>query len=190
MIVGNISAGSWGPANYLAYVKEYGFFDADAVVVVISSHDYADYPQFKPLDPNPHPTANPISALSEGITRYLPRYLPWRATKKNTMQQNGSPNPETVKLSLDALRSFIDMANHTGARVFVLQHWTKNEIAQGSPGVGNKMIAAICGETRVPCVQMNGLFQDSLEKGKEPFRDDIHINDIGQELLAKAIRQA
>lgn len=28
-IVGNISAGSWGPGNWLAYAKEYGFFDAD-----------------------------------------------------------------------------------------------------------------------------------------------------------------
>ncbi|PQV64995.1 hypothetical protein B1R32_1021 [Abditibacterium utsteinense] len=32
--VGNISAGSWGPPNQLAYVKRFGLFDADAVVIV------------------------------------------------------------------------------------------------------------------------------------------------------------
>jgi hypothetical protein len=76
VVVGNISAGSWGPGNWLAYAREYGFFDADVVVLVISSHDIADNPTFAPLDPHTLPQVPPFSALTEGITRYLPRYLP------------------------------------------------------------------------------------------------------------------
>jgi len=37
--VGNISAGSWGPPNQLAYLNEYGWFDADIVLFVASDHD-------------------------------------------------------------------------------------------------------------------------------------------------------
>ncbi|MCC6134828.1 MAG: hypothetical protein IT491_05555 [Gammaproteobacteria bacterium] len=76
VVVGNISAGSWGPGNWLAYAQEYGFFDADIVMLVISSHDYADNPTFAPLNPLTHPQERPWSALWEGVTRYLPRYLP------------------------------------------------------------------------------------------------------------------
>ena len=76
VIVGNISAGSWGPGNWLAYGKEYGFFDADCVILVISSHDAEDNPTFEPLNPNTHPTEKPLLALSEAVFRYLPRYLP------------------------------------------------------------------------------------------------------------------
>ncbi|HEX2973620.1 MAG TPA: hypothetical protein VHP11_14895, partial [Tepidisphaeraceae bacterium] len=40
--VGNISAGSWGPPNMLAYARRFGWFDADVVVIVLSSDDYCD----------------------------------------------------------------------------------------------------------------------------------------------------
>ena len=89
VIVGNISAGSWGPGNWLAYAKEYGFFEADIVVLQISSHDWKDNPKFKPLNPNTHPQDQPISAVTEGITRYLPRYLP----DFSTPQEENTPDP-------------------------------------------------------------------------------------------------
>jgi hypothetical protein len=38
----NISGGSWGPDNAAAYLKEQGLFDADAMVLVCSSHDAYD----------------------------------------------------------------------------------------------------------------------------------------------------
>ena len=85
VIVGNISAGSWGPGNWLAYAKEYGFFGADIVALVISSHDYTDNPTFQALSKNTHPTEKPISALLEGITRYLPRYLPQIGNNNNDL---------------------------------------------------------------------------------------------------------
>ena len=65
IIVGNVSAGSWEPSNWLAYVKEYGFFDADVIVLLISSHDYADIPTFAQLNSNTHPTQNPPLATIE-----------------------------------------------------------------------------------------------------------------------------
>ena len=76
VVVGNVSAGSWGPGNWLAYSQVYGFFEADVVVLVASSHDVTDNPTFVPLAPNTHPTKKPLLALTEGLTCYLPRYLP------------------------------------------------------------------------------------------------------------------
>ena len=66
--IGNISAGSWGPGNWLAYVKEYGFFGADIIILIISSHDAGDNPIYAPLDTNTHPQIKPTSAMWEGLT--------------------------------------------------------------------------------------------------------------------------
>ena len=69
-VVMNVSAGSWGPPNYLAYVKRYGFFEADALVIVVSSHDFADSPTFEPVvgvDPD-FPAKTPTFA--PGRTRH------------------------------------------------------------------------------------------------------------------------
>ncbi len=75
IVVGNISAGSWGPGNWLAYAEEYGFFDADVIVLVISSHDIEDNPTYQKLNQYTHPTRRPIFALWEGLVR-SPRLFP------------------------------------------------------------------------------------------------------------------
>src|SRR5262245_23618663 len=59
VVVGNISAGSWGPGNWLAYAEEYGFFDADCVLLVLGSGDAGDCPEFLPLNTDTHPTTAP-----------------------------------------------------------------------------------------------------------------------------------
>ena len=45
----NILAGSWGPDNLAAYLDENGFSDAEAMVVVLSSHDAHDVMDFEPV---------------------------------------------------------------------------------------------------------------------------------------------
>ena len=45
----NISAGSWGPDNCAAYLRKHGTFDAEAIVLVVSSHDAQDVMTFSPI---------------------------------------------------------------------------------------------------------------------------------------------
>ena len=44
----NISAGSWGPDNCAAYLREYGMFGAEGVFLFVSSHDAHDDMDFTP----------------------------------------------------------------------------------------------------------------------------------------------
>jgi hypothetical protein len=57
-VVGNVSAGSWGPQNMLGYVRRFGLLDADAVVIVVSSHDAFDqvttFPSAEHIQPAPY----------------------------------------------------------------------------------------------------------------------------------------
>ncbi len=192
-IVGNISAGSWGPGNWLAYAKEYGFFGADVVVLVISSHDYADNPSFKDINENTHPTKSPISALTEGIRRYLPRYLPRFKTEKvvsesdKLLEQVKQADEAAVLKGLNDLKNFLQLAIDNSTNVLVLQHWEKEELERGVPNPGNQRIKELSESMEIPTISLAPYFRRSIEQGDNPYRDNIHPNDIGQKLIADAI---
>lgn len=128
VLVGNISAGSWGPGNWLAYAKEYGFFKANVIVLLISSHDYTDNPTFQPLNKNTHPTKTPVSALIEGITRYLPRYLPQFTTNQSHHVIKKKTREQKALKGLKDLKDFLILAKNNSKYIFVFQHWDKKEI--------------------------------------------------------------
>lgn len=189
-VVGNISAGCWGPGNWLAYAKEYGFFDANVVVLVISSHDYADNPTFGALNENTHPTKNPASALLEGITRYLPRYLPQvdagRAVNESDRFEE-KPSENEVQRGLNDLMTFLELARTSSAKIVVLQHWEKSEVERGIPKNGHQRIRQVCESIGVPCISLEPYFSQAIKNGNNPYRDNIHPNQIGQKLIADAL---
>lgn len=191
VVVGNISAGSWGPGNWLAYAKEYGFFDADVVILVISSHDYVDNPTFQPLNENTHPTKTPILALSEAFSRYLPRYLPRFGANENTSKEadhfSKITDENEVNKALADLKEFLLLAKNKSKSVLVFQHWEKEEADRGEAKIGNRRIRDLCESIEVPVRQLLPYFQKSMQSGNNPYRDNIHPNPIGQKLIAKAL---
>ena len=160
-------------------------------MLLISSHDYADNPTFEPLNPDTHPTEAPMLALSEAITRYVPRYIPsWlKPTVNDVAKENDKPNKTSIALGLNSLRQFLDLSIKSGAKIYIFQHWTQDEITQGKASEGNFMINQVCVEKKVNCIQMNGFFENYIKKGENPFRDNIHPNDTGQKIIAKSIWQ-
>lgn len=191
VVVGNISAGSWGPGNWLAYAKEYGFFGADIVVLVISSHDYADNPTFHALNKNTHPTEKPISALLEGVTRYLPRYLPQLGADNQSTTEpdrfSAEASEQEAQKGLADLRRFLELAKSNSTNVMVLQHWDKSEIESGSANLGNQYIKIICEQMGISPISLEPYFHRSIESNSNPYRDNIHPNQVGQQLIAEAI---
>lgn len=189
-VVGNISAGSWGPGNWLAYAKEYGFFDANIVVLVISSHDDADNPTFGALNESTHPIKSPVSALLEGVTRYLPRYLPQidagGATNESDRLEE-MPSEKEVQRGLNDLTAFLELARKSAANVLVLQHWEKSEIELGTSKNGYQRIRQVCESIGVPCISLEPSFSQAIKNGNNPYRDNIHPNQIGQRLISDAL---
>lgn len=196
VIVGNVSAGSWGPGNWFAYANEFGLFDADVVVLVISSHDYADNPKFLPLNENTHPTQKPFSALVEGIQRYVPRYFP-RMFQKPIFNQAESDrfmettNEREVSKALDDLRAFLLLAeNRTEQRTLVVfQHCERDEVEQNRVLPGHQRIRETCDALGIPTEDIGKAFRQSMEKGKNPYRDNIHPNETGQKIIAQRITE-
>jgi hypothetical protein len=189
VVVGNISAGSWGPPNEFAYLRQYGFLDADIVVLVLSSSDYDDAPTFEPLNPSTHPTEAPVSALWEGITRYLPRYLNGASVNESGVVPDARhvANKRDIQVSLAAEREFLEMAKGEPVKVLVVQHWTASELRSRKPLQGHADIGRVAVQAAIPVYDDADKLQAFLNAGRNPFRDDIHLNDDGQQALAELL---
>lgn len=193
LLVGNISAGTWGPGNWLAYAKEYGFFDADIIAIVVSSHDYFDNPTFEPLNEKTHPTKNPLSALTEGISRYLPRYLPKFEAQDIYSLPDHFPEFTTEPAALKGLgdlKALLQLAQQQSKNIIVLQHWEAKEVAAGSPQIGNKRIEALCRSLGITTVQLGPHFKDSMAQDMSPYNDNIHPSKMGHKIIANVLESS
>ena len=165
---GNVSAGSWGPQNIGAWIDEFGFQGADAAVLVLSSHDLGDLPTFEPLNPNTHPTAQPMSALLEGFSRYLPRFLPnWLRAPllEKTIQARSSISPPIQhEEGLKQVQLLIDrMADSTVATCLVL-HRTQTEL-NGEEKIGSEILAAAFVQRGIPLIDDGAALLEVIKGG-------------------------
>lgn len=187
VIVGNVSAGSWGPGNWLGFARRHGFLDADVVVLMVNSGDFADNPTFGPLDAN-HPTHAPLLALQEALQRYLPRHLPagWLGNG-NAGEHDGAPPPHEVARGLGDLRAFLAMATEGQRTLLVVHHPDREELLSGRYADGFERIAHVITESGLPLLQLREPF---TAIGAGIYRDGIHHTPLGQRALADALHQA
>lgn len=184
----NISAGSWGPANELAYLQKFGTFDADAMVVVWSSHDAWDVPRFDGLRED-QPEQRPLLAVGELITRYaLPR-----------LRRSTASAPAPADNDFDqAMQSAIDLIAFARSRnlpLAVVLHETRGEIegkadTDQSLDRGRRLLKDMVTTTGIPLSFTRTHLAPALAKGEAPFQDDIHPAASGQKLLAECLDQA
>ena len=185
VVVGNVSASSWGPINELAYVKRFGLFDADVLLIVVSSHDYADVPT-----PEPEvgvqlglPDRKPLLAVQEVVVRYVwPRVT--GMTADAAVPDERPPEQKHVDESLTALRELIDRGRSSGAAVVVAQHWDLDEQSGKPLGPGHEMIQRLATDAGATVVQLGPAFRAARQAGEEPMRDIIHPNTVGQRVMA------
>jgi lysophospholipase L1-like esterase len=175
--VGNISAGSWGPPNQLAYLNRFGFFDADVVVFVVSNHDYADVPTFA-IDLGPDsPTRTPPLAIWEAATRYLPHYL--HASSPATSQPPAPPS-EDIRRASDAFAALLERVKAAGAVPIVALHRERDEPRNNEP-VGLATFHALATNAGAAALDLGPFFAAG------DYHDHIHLNARGQQALAEAL---
>lgn len=185
--VGNISAGSWSPPNLLAYVEEFGTFDADVAVIILNKGDIFDFPTFEELNPNSHPKKKPVSALSELMSRYLaPRILSILPTE----EKNDSRKAESKKDCTPELLELVMKFSEENIPVYLIYHPSEDEIlGDGSfePKGGYPVIFDFAKNHEISLYSFAGAYGDSVRGGLYPFRDEYHPTPIGQELMAAEI---
>jgi len=181
-VVMNVSAGSWGPPNYLAYVKRFGFFEANALAIVVSAHDFADSPTWEPVVGSQNfPDRTPTFATLELLERYAaPRVLAF--FQRSAMAPE--PTQGEIDQALGAFRELIGMATQRKTPVLVLYHPERDE--HGQPE-GMLAFQGIAKELSVPFASLGEAFAKQQTGGASPYRDGIHYNALGQKMMAEAM---
>lgn len=184
VVVGNIAAKSWGPPNELAYVQRFGLFDADVVVVVLNSHDYADVPTHLPIvDVFPdYPSRKPIFALGALLQKTV-----WKPDYSRIEPFHRSE--ADIHWALSTERQLYRIARKSGAAVWFAFMRERGE-TDGHLMPGHAFNLRIAQEEQVPVIPIGDRFQTSLQQGANPYLDRIHPNVLGCRLMAKAIQSA
>ncbi len=183
--VGNVAAGSWGPPNLLAYVRKFGLFQADVVVIVLSSHDVDDIPTGQKvvgIEPE-FPGQTPWLATEELIGRYILRAIRRKGGASPCAEK---PDPAASAQALEALALLIRESRNSGAQVLIAQHLERGE-APGREREGHEAIARVATAEHVPVIQLGPAFARAISEGRNPYRDEIHPTQAGQALLASAL---
>lgn len=188
------AAGSWGPANELAYLQHFGSFDADVVVWIFSNEDWFDKPGFEPtVDVHPnYPSHDPPSALGEFVFRYaLPRALHRAASADPGQFAHG-------------LKEWQDKPLNQGVRMLLarktrvlLVNWPSEEVAAGKDFPLSE--AAKRDWTRftsqaqklgAQLLDLRGAMGTQIAAGRKLYLDGTHPNPQGDAWLAIQIDHA
>lgn len=192
--VGNISAGGWGPLNQWPYVRKFGLFDADIMVLVLSSHDASSAFQGERVAgvDAAFPDHRPWSATWEAATRYLPHFL--RTLSSESSNEGYKVATEDARVTLQCQAAIKQMkltADRIGAKSVVVLHWSRSELerAQSSPGwrpTGHLEIEATAKEMGMAVID---LYAAEAAGGGKLFRDEIHVNAAGQQVVERGIEE-
>ncbi len=166
----NLSAGSWGTDNAMAWIRAHGLLDADALLVVLSSHDAFDRMTFAPVvghHPS-YPAERPTLALSTLIDRGQHRLKEHPA------------RPQDRRFA-DGWRALRDTAASRNLPLLVLLHPELGELAMGHYDARGMRILDSLSAWQLPVLPLLDRMDSSM------YTDRIHLNDRGQAALAAVL---
>ncbi len=193
----NISAGSWGPGNWIEYIRENGLFNADKVIFLINSADLVDVPYERVEMPNLNrPTSNPPFAIWELITRYiLPKGKNILISKSKAFNYINDINIDSdkhskIKIGAEILNEAINLIQTNGVKLRVVQFWNKEEFESELPNKYHSKINEILTINNIKTIQSLPYFKNCSSNASELFVDWIHTTLKGQACLAITLEDA
>lgn len=177
--VGNASAGSWGPENELAYVKKFGLFDADVIVILVSSHDATDkMPSLEKITAESAPAGGSRFAIEELLKKLAQRLNPPAGAPADPVNDQAA--------CVAAFEELIRLGRAAGKTVIVAQHLEANE-KPGHKLPGHAVLLDAATKLDVPVIQLGPAFAAAEAGGVGLYRDSIHPTAAGQQVIADAL---
>ena len=185
----NLSAGSWGPINQLAYVDRFGLFEPDVILYVVNHEDAYDVPE-TPLPATQWTERTPVSAAWEGVMRYVPRYwteFTWKVGLADPPPPK-QPTDAEYAASLDAFAKLLRRCRAVTPRVVVIDHLDTAEY-DGPMRPGRVRLRAAAAALDVPVHSFESAFRAAREAGERAYRGHIHPNAKGQAVMADVMSE-
>ena len=192
----NISCGSWGPDNSMAYLREKGTFGAKAMVLVCSSHDAYDAMTFAPVVgvwPN-YPNKQYKLAIWELIDRYVIPYIKTKTKTKRYVDvtnknknNNVHEDSQVIQKSPYFVKGFDDlkqMADSLQIPLYIYLHAEQGELKRQCYNEMGQQIVLWADSAQVTLI--NG-----IKEGEriDMYHDIIHFNEKGQRHLADVMKK-
>ena len=186
----HVSAGSWGPGNYAAYFRRYGYLvnTNDILIVEVNSHDlWEDDPSITAgknvgIDVS-EPKNKPCCALWDGFNRYfIPRIrtklgLSKITTKVDIPVWQNDPANEQAQYNLKMLD---ELYGHPFLQRLLLIYRTKQETEKNVETPGETTFREYASKNGIQIIECDMSIED--------YRDKIHPSERGQKKIADAIR--
>jgi hypothetical protein len=172
----NISAGSWGPDNCAAYLQKYGDFNARMILLVVSSHDAYDNMTFeKIVGVNP---SFPDKQYSLATVELIDRYILPKFFKQGSSDALGINKQTAGSVFNTGFQKIFDYSKEKNIPFLIYLHPDKKEVESHAYNQQGKEIIKFAESNNVPLMKELDL---GITTGD--FRDDIHVNDGGQEKM-------
>jgi lysophospholipase L1-like esterase len=183
----NASANSWGPRNELAYLRKFGHFHSQVVVLLLNTDDlFATAPTSVPVgrDRN-YPAKKPILAWVEVWQRYLTKPKP--IPELQAVQQEGG---DRVGINLDAIAEIHTLARQNNCQFLLVMTPLLREVGEPGPRdyeiVARQRLREFTESKEIIYIDFLTVF-NSQSDPKVLFHDTIHLNLLGNQLVTKAI---
>lgn len=178
----NISAGSWGPDNCAGYLEKMGDFNAKMIVLFVSSHDAHDNMTFKSTVG--HHEAYPEKQYPLAIIEVFSKYLLPRIMSKVSTDSTLDPlmiNKHGVGFN-PGFDFFNNYAKQHAIPLLICLHLETKEIEKNQFNEQGQEILNYCKANNIKVIT-------GLEVGENTshYRDNIHLNERGQNLWARAL---
>ncbi|MEM9482316.1 MAG: SGNH/GDSL hydrolase family protein [Cyanobacteria bacterium P01_F01_bin.116] len=181
----NASANSWGPRNELAYLRRFGTFDAQIVVLVINTDDLFG------TEPSPlqvgkdrsYPDKKPLLALLE-IAHRLQKQPPIPGLKEI---QNESG--DRIGKNLTAIKEIQQYVNARDGQLLLAMTPLKREVLDGPRDyevVARQRVDKFVEQQQIQYIDFLSLFQKNVESA-DLYRDHIHLSPTGNQLVIQAL---
>lgn len=187
----NLSAGSWAPPQQLAYLRAYGAGAANAVVLVLSSHDavgkhHGETPPF--------PSRKPWLAAEELFFRYFlgqRRHVMdsgegWEAKAANVPTEISMSSAPTA-VSSWCLAQICDWCKERELPLAVVLWPTRSEAEADAWDPLYQAITTVLAQHNVSWVDLLPGVRQQPDFATRLYRDDIHPTDAGQRIVAGGV---
>lgn len=185
----NASANSWNPRNELAYVKRFGLFEADVLVLVINTDDlFGTAPTSVVVgrDLNYRDRKPPL-ALVELYERYFIKQKP--IPELEAIRKEGG---DRIGFNLEAIKSLKAIADNNNTRFILAFTPLLRELESGSRDYEQKArnrLQELVEQQNLTYVDFLPIFAD-FPQPEFLYRDRIHLSPQGETIVSDTLVEA
>jgi GDSL-like Lipase/Acylhydrolase family len=186
----NASANSWGPRNELAYLRRFGIFQSQVLILLLNTDDlFATAPTSLPVgrDYN-YPDHKPLLALTEAYTRLFIRPKPIAE-----MVQVNAEKGDRVGFNLNAIAEIQAIATQNHSQLLLAITPLKREIGQPGPKdyeqKARQRLQEFTQQQNIVYIDFLSKF-NQVKKTETLYRDHIHLSTEGNQLVSDTITQS